>query len=242
MNYNYLESANIAGLYKETVTAPEHCGIGDLNRMMQHSTEQAMERLGISVEDLNQRELLWVICFSQITIGRIPSFGEEVQMFTWPGGEKMGMYIRKYAAFTGSGEQLFEAASLFSLVNSGTRTMVVPSDSGFVMPVVSLAEEPKLPKLTARGAEPDKEKTYMAKEQEIDYNGHVNNAFYLDWARDLLEEHAPGSSGHVGNIWIGYSKEILKGDLVTMKYSLDNQELFLRGYVNSESCFTIKCY
>ena len=241
MDYNFLKNAHIAGLHKEEITVGEKCGSGDLNRMMQQATETAMGRLGVSIEELQKEQLLWVICFSQIEIFRMPKAGESISVYTWPGAEKMGMFTRKYVFFTQNGEELVNASSLFSLANQETRTMVLPSEAGFIFPVVQLAGEPKVPKLTARGSEGEGEKVHLVIEDEIDHNGHVNNAFYLDWAQDIIVAGKPELSDQVRNIWIGYSKEVLKDDSVVMKYSLDTDGLFLRGYVNNESCFTIKC-
>lgn len=239
MDYQALEGARITGLYKEELCAPQPCGIGSLNRMMQQVTEHAMERLGISIEELQASELIWVICFSQIEITRMPREGEMLVMYSWPGAEKMGMFTRRYAAFTKDGEEIFTAASLFSLVNEKTRALVLPSDSGFILPLVTLPDEPKLPKLTARGSEGEKETLHLVKAEEIDHNGHVNNAYYLDWAEEVLQEEAHGQAQDIRSIWIGYSKEVLEGDTVAMRYACSGQQLFLRGYVNGESCFTI---
>ncbi|MBR3401191.1 MAG: hypothetical protein IKG67_03010 [Parasporobacterium sp.] len=239
MNYQTLKDTHITGLYREELNVMQPCGIGDLNRMMQQVTEHAMERLGISVEELQISELLWVICFSQIEITRMPREGEELVIYSWPGAEKMGMFTRRYAAFTKEGEEIFTAASLFSLVNEKTRVLVLPSDSGFILPLVTLVDEPKLPKLTARGSEGEKETLHLVKAEEIDHNGHVNNAYYLDWAEEVLQEEAPGQAQDIRSIWIGYSKEILEGDTVAMRYACSSPQLFLRGYVNGESCFTI---
>jgi len=239
MDYQVLESARDTGLYKEELTAPQPCGSCGLNRIMQQVTEHGMERLGISVEDLQDAGLLWVICFSQINVKRMPLGGEAVVIYTWPGAEKMGMYTRRYAAFTPEGEELFTAASLFSLVNEQTRALVLPADSGFILPVVKLPEEPKLPKFSARGTEGDSEMSHLVTAGEIDHNGHVNNAFYLDWAEEVRQKEALSAPENVTSIWISYSKEVLQDQLVAMKYGCNAQELFLRGYVNGESCFTI---
>ena len=238
MDYRELKNARITGLYKEELTALRPCGIGGLNRMMQQTTEHAMERLGISVEELMDLELLWVICFSRIEVSRMPRSEEPMVIYSWPGAEKMGMFTRRYAAFTTEGEELFCAASLFSLVNRKTRALVLPGDSGFILPVVKLPDEPTLPKLTARGTE-DREMIHLAAADEIDHNGHVNNAYYLDWAETIFQKESSGQEDHVHTIWIGYSREILEGDEVTMRYSCSGPELFMRGYVNGESCFTI---
>jgi len=239
MEFQTLETARITGLHKEELTAPQPCGPGGLNRMMQQATEHGMQRLGVSVEELMGAGLLWVICFSQINVKRMPCGGESVSIYTWPGAEKMGMFTRRYAAFTQEGEELFTAASLFSLVNETTRALVLPADSGFIFPVVNLPDEPKLPRFSARGTEGNLEISHPVTSDEIDKNGHVNNAFYLDWAEEVRQKEALSAPDDVTSIWIGYSKEVLQDQLVTMRYGCNEQELFLRGYVNGESCFTI---
>ena len=95
---------------------------------MQQATEHAMNRVGISVEELKAAGMLWVICFSQIHVSRMPLSGESMNIYTWPGAEKMGMYTRRYAAFTPEGEELFTAASLFSLVDEKNDMIFAMSD------------------------------------------------------------------------------------------------------------------
>lgn len=239
MDFQALENTRITGLYKEELNCSQPCKVGSLNRMMQQATEHAMETLGMSVEELQEAKLLWVITFTQIEVCRMPKEGENLILYTWPGAEKMGMFTRRYAAFTQGGEELFTAASLFSLVDENTRTLVLPSACGYILPTVVLPEEPKLPKLTARGREGEKEMLHLVSAEEIDHNGHVNNAFYLDWTEEVLKKEDPSGRRVLHSIWIGYSKEVLEGETVAMRYTCQEEDLFLRGYVNGESCFTI---
>jgi len=107
MKYSDFPNITIAGLYKEEYVFSDKPEIGDLTRLMQQATEHAMERLGISVEDLTSWNLSWVICLSQIEIIRMPRPMEPLELYTWPGKEKMGMYTRRYVAYNQKGEELF---------------------------------------------------------------------------------------------------------------------------------------
>lgn len=231
---------DITGLHKEVVSISSPIEIGDLNRMMQSATEHSMERLGMSVSDLLEWNLLWVICFSQINILRMPKPGERIEIYTWPGAEKMGMYTRRYVFFTESGEELLNAASMFSLVDQKTRTMVLPSKADFIFPVVQMPGENKLPKLNVKNVETKEEMHHQVDDSEIDINAHVNNAFYLDWCSNIMEKKALKRKEQIESIWISYAREIRKGDEVILRYAMEEDSLFVKGYVQSDSSFTVR--
>ncbi|MBQ9031402.1 MAG: hypothetical protein IJ106_08130 [Parasporobacterium sp.] len=239
MNHKDFLQTGIAGLYKEELSAADIVTAGDLNRMMQRVTENSMERLGVTVSDLMDRNLLWVICFSQIQVTRMPEPGESLEIYTWPGAPKLGMYTRRYVFFTKDGEELLQAASLFSLVNQKTREMVLPSDANIIFPVVQMPEEMKLPKMTLKGPEATSEVRHLVESGEIDINDHVNNAFYLDWCTDILAQKAPDSAFQAGSIWISYAREIRPREEVSLQYSQEKGRLFVKGYVQGEHCFTM---
>ena len=238
MNYSDLKKADPEGLYKETIIIDRHYAIGDLARMMQKVTENAMGELGTDFHALKEKDLIWVLCFSEISIGRMPAEGETLQIFTWPGENRFGMSSRRYALYSPEGERLMTCASLFSTVDRKTRTMVTPGQAGVSFPVVVFADEPAFPKLKEKGPETPMERQHAVTAHEIDKNDHVNNAFYLDWIENMIGDSLHTAPDQIRRIWISYAREIRAGETVLFRYGQENGQLFVKGSVGKDTCFT----
>ena len=195
MNYMELKQNRSDSVYSEILMVDRQYALGDIARLFQRITENAMDKLGTGYYQLKEKELIWVICFSDIRIKRMPAEGETIEIYSWPGKDRFGMYSRRYAMYTGDGESLITCASLFSIVDQNTRKMIASGDAGFSFPVVEFADEPPLPKMNEKGGVTSQVQQHAVSVHEIDKNDHVNNSFYLDWAENLSERNA-GHSGH----------------------------------------------
>lgn len=232
-----IKSSQAKGLYRESILIDRQYALGDLARLLQRTTENAMAALGIDISILKRKGLIWVLCFSEYRIRRMPSEGETLEICSWPGKERFNMYSRKYALNSPDGECLITCASLFSAVDRNTRKMTAPSDVGFVFPVLEFPDEPALPKMTEKGIATPLEQQHAVSIHEIDRNEHVNNSFYLDWAENLLGDSAEPPDRPVRRIWISYLKEIRMGETVKFQYGKEADTLFIKGLVGNEHCF-----
>ena len=212
---------------------------GALAGIMQDITVSHMNSHGITVESMREKKLIWVIVCTQINISRLPEAGERVEQYTWPGAEKFGMQSRRYVFFTKDGEELLNAASLFLLVDSASRSLSESAKETVSLPVVVMEGEPKLPKMMQKFPALLFGKSHEAAGSEIDYNGHVNNAVYLDWA-DSIFDSAFLKTRRLKAFWVQYDKEILEGQKVQMSYTADAGSVWLKGAVGGTECFKVK--
>ncbi|MBR3245477.1 MAG: hypothetical protein IKF90_22735 [Parasporobacterium sp.] len=210
-----------------------------LARFMQDMTTVHMNQAGISVESLMAENLLWVIVCTQINISRLPKAGETVEQYSWAGAEKFGMHSRRFAFFTKEGEELLNAASLFLLVNKETRALCEPTKETLSLPIVEVEGEPKLPKMMQKYPTLMFGKTHIVQDSEIDYNDHVNNAVYLDWADSIFDNDFI-KNREIKGFWVQYDKEIVLGQNVEMKYATAENSAFLKGCVEGADCFKVK--
>ena len=212
---------------------------GTLARWMQDMTTVDMNARGISVESLMEENLLWVIVCTQININRLPKAGETVEQYSWSGAEKFGMHSRRFAFFTMDGEELLNAASLFLLVNKETRALSEPTKETLSLPIVEVEGEPRLPKMMQKYPTLMFGKTHVVEESEIDYNDHVNNAVYLDWA-DSIFDHDFITNRKMKGFWVQYDKEIVLGQNVELKYGTSDASVFIKGCVDGTEYFKVK--
>ncbi|MBR3361824.1 MAG: hypothetical protein IKG39_10845 [Lachnospiraceae bacterium] len=212
---------------------------GTLARLMQDATTAHMASLGIGVDTLMEKDLLWVIVCTQINITRLPKRGETIEQYTWAGAEKFGMHTRRYAFFSKEGEELLQAASLFLLVNKESRTLSEAEKETVNLPLVEIAGEPKLPKMMQKFPSLMFSKTHEVSASEIDYNEHVNNAVYLEWADTIFDPEFTEEQ-EIKEYWIQYDQEIVLGQKVEMKYASADNCAYLKGYVEGTECFKMK--
>jgi acyl-ACP thioesterase len=205
---------------------------------MQRITEKAMSELGISYSWLEEKHLIWVMCFMEIRINRMPSDGEMLEIYTWPGKERFGMYSRRMVMYSPEGgECLIESTVLSSAVDRDTRKMITPAASEISFPIVEFADEPAFPKLYEKGIRTPLTQQHEVSIHEIDINEHVNNSFYLDWAENLLGDHSDRMHENAKRIWINYEREILAGETVVFHYGIEKGTLFVKGRVGDDNCF-----
>lgn len=207
---------------------------GDLARGMEKITEEHLGILGLSRDKLKAEGKIWVIAWTQIHISRLPKLGEQMILRIWPGKMKAMMQVRKYAFYTADGEALACAASIFVMMDAGTRSFAAPSEILKYLPVVELPGEPELPPMRLNfPAELGQTMSRTVAAEEIDLNGHLNNTHYLDWADSLLDSKLPTS------IWVQYVKELLEGQEVALQHEMQESALYVRGVSAEKDSFLL---
>ncbi len=177
--------------------------------------------MGADWETLNQKDLFWAIIRHQIQINRLPVAGETVILETWPMPTTRVAYPRATVGYDREGNVLFRTAAVWVLMNSQTRSMVLPGKSGVVVDGILCGNELALPSsLSPMVAENHTLRT--VRYTELDKNLHMNNTRYLDWVDDLLSsqfhrEHPARA------ITICYLSEALEGQEITLNWELTDQ-------------------
>lgn len=224
---------------KEHVDMFDHVLPGTLARFMQKATEEHMSAIGLDDQWLRSQGLLWVIVWTNAWIERLPGAGEDIVLHTWSGEEKFGMFSRRYNFMSTNGEILIKASSLFLLMNAKTRTVAGNEILSGKIPVIVYQGEQKLPKQIMRFSKLMSTKIRSVQSSEIDKNNHMNNAFYLDWAMDVLEKTYLERHS-LKFFWVEYNKELLLDQQVQMNYQLEKDCLYLKGESMGEPSFSVK--
>lgn len=213
--------------------------IGALARYMEQITRKHLNQYGLTREGFRARGKIWVIAWTSIEIQRLPKLGEMLLLRIWPSKKRGGMYARKYVFYTVQGEPLAWASSLFTLMDQKTRTLADPDSKLETIPLVSFAQEQPLPKLLQpfpKAWEHCRERIVLP--EEIDQNGHLNNTHYIDWAGELRKE-AGVECSYPRTVWVQYSRELLEGQTVSLRYQYEDHTLYVRGYHEEEEAFSV---
>ena len=153
--------------------------------MIQEAAGQHSIRLGTDWDTLNKKHLFWAVTRHRVQVTRLPMEGETITVETWPMPTTRVAYPRSVVAYDAAGNELFRAISLWVLMDSQSRTMVLPGKSGVVVDGTLTGTELAVPHSIMPAV---LENTAMRTVgySELDVNGHMNNTRYMDWVDDLL--------------------------------------------------------
>lgn len=163
--------------------------------------------------------LYWVIIRHRVQVTRLPRKGETVRLETWPMPTTRVAYPRSVVAYDEQGSELFRSISLWVLMDPETRAMVLPDKSGVLVKGILRGNELPSPRSLAPaslGAQVERTVRFT----DLDVNGHMNNARYLDWLADLL----PGSfhrDHFIRDMTLGYLSEALEEDRLLQQWQMD---------------------
>lgn len=151
-----------------------------------------------------------------------PSAGEEIVIRTWPNKNMKAIFTRYFTVESVDGKILGSAVSQWALFNIEKRAVVRPSEYGIVFPEVVSREEPySLPKGAMYSpdifeSEKVTSSSRIPSYNDFDYNRHVNNAKYVEWAEDALTETFFAKGKQISSIDIKYKHEIALDEFVKM--------------------------
>ena len=175
--------------YSETDEHGRLSLLGIINYMQDCSTFQSEDaRVGVNYLDNNHKA--WLLSSWQIMIDRYPRLGERLEVGTWHCASR-GIYgYRNFVIRDERGNDCVRAGSVWFLFDTQKNVpiRVLPEDTepyGAKEPPLKLAPAPRkiaVPECYETG------KTIVVARHHIDTNHHVNNARYVDMARESIPE------------------------------------------------------
>ena len=169
-------------------------------------------RLGLSVIDLGKRNMTWVLSRYHVLVHRYPALGAQLEVVTWPSGKHGYFALRDFEVSDGGGPVLSATSSWMVIDLEKKLAIKVDAVVGPRYAVEKRAlDDPfaSLPVLSAR----ESEVRFRTEMGHLDWNRHVNNAVYVQWAlegvpQDLLMNRRPME------IEVSYRAEAFYGDEV----------------------------
>ena len=207
-------------LFEQTFTVRyyelDHTGlvrpVALLNYLQDAAGDHA-RRLGVSVADLRQRGLTWVLSRVHMTVERLPHGGETVLVRSWPSMREGRFSCREFELFDQQGRQVAAATSSWAVLDLMTRRPVRLDD---VLPDYPLRPQravhddfASLPRLETA----EREERFLARRSDLDVNRHVNNVVYVTWALETLPDQV-ADGFQLMELEVGYRAEAFAGDEV----------------------------
>ena len=187
--------------------------------------EVAGDHSALLKADFSHTNLYWVITRQKVQISRLPAAGETITLETWPMPTTRVAYPRSTIAYDAQGNELFRSISLWVLMDPQSRAMVLPGKSGVTVDGLLRGSELAVPGSLVPG---DLQNVTARKVcyTELDVNGHMNNARYLDWMDDLVDasfhkEHTPRE------FTVCYLSEAREGEAIELHWELNQDGALL---------------
>lgn len=180
--------------------------------------------LGADYDTLAAKNLFWAILRTKVQVTRMPRRNETIRLETWPLPTTRVAYPRSVVAYDGKGHEIFRAISLWVLMDTRTRAMVLPGKSGLIVSGTLRGNE-----LSAPGSILPKIYTNTTSRTvrftDLDRNGHMNNTRYFDWMCDLLPSsfHAEHT---IRELTICYLAEAREGQTLDMNWEIGDDGVF----------------
>lgn len=169
-------------------------------------------------DTLAQKGLFWAVIRHRMEISRYPKAGETITVETWPMPTTRSSYPRAILALDEQGKEVFRLVSLWVLVDIHKRRMVLPEKSGIEVQGFLRGNELAEPaKILPQELKNVTRRTVT--EEEIDRNGHMNNAKYLTWSLDLIPPEA-NIDKHPRELEICYLSESRLGQELILSWEL----------------------
>ena len=141
--------------------------------------------LGAGFDALMEKNLFWAILRTHVQISRMPRSGETIRLETWPMPTSRVAYPRSVVAYDEQEQEVFRAISLWCLMDTKSRSMVLPGKSGVMVEGTLRGNELTVPgALSIKGLENSVARPVRF--SDLDRNGHMNNTRYMEWIGDLL--------------------------------------------------------
>ena len=191
--------------------------------LVQEAAGQHCALLGVDHDTLSQRNLFWAVTRNRVQITRLPRLGETVHIETWPMPTTRVAYPRCVVAYDADHRELFRSISLWVLMDSQSRAMVLPGKSDVLVEGICTGTELDAPRAIAT-REMECSVTRTVGFSLLDRNGHMNNTRYMDWVYDLLPS-AFHENHPVQEFTVCYLNEARENENITLAYELANQQI-----------------
>lgn len=189
-------------------------GIRTLFNFMQSTADNHSKSLGTSVNLMAERNLTWVYARFYTEIARYPAMYETVKCRTWRSGVTEGMVNREFIMEDQAGGEILRATSSLALIDRGTRKPVEIPD--FILNQLDNERGRALNYVVFPVEKTDKNDylyTLRTRYEDIDINGHMNNASY---AQLFFESgySAIHDGAFMSSIDIIFKGEVLYNDII----------------------------
>ena len=207
---------------------------------------QHSDLAGYGYNDIPKTHLSWVLLHWKVEILQRVCYGEMVTVKTWARSANKFFTLRDFEMYDEQGTLLCRASSKWSLINTETSGIARVTDeilekyhkeekSVFCEEDIAKLGEPKLPAIPAF--------SFFVLRRDIDFNHHMHNTYYLDYAYEALPEEIY-EQDEMTHFEIMYKTGAKLGDMVDCYYTTQDDAHFvvMKNHENGRLSAMIKLY
>ena len=196
--------------------------------LMENLAGQHSAYCHFSFSDIAKDNLSWVILNWKLQVFRRPKDEEEVVVETWGRFFNKIFVLRDFKVIDDDGNLCAIATSKWCLINNEKGKIAhMPDNLDEIyhgLNSTSVFNIDDLPKLNVpKDVEPSFSDKYKIRRFDLDFNHHVHNLNYLNFAYELLPMDVY-TGNELNNVEIAYKREIKYGETIhSFLYTQDNQ-------------------
>lgn len=192
-------------------------------QLMQECSMQNVIQLKLSVWDLEQDQLSWVLLKKDIVINRFPLVGEQIRIKTYPSGFHRIFAYRDFIVYDHEDNIIATASSTWGLMHTVKRRLIkIPSyefydhipDHSLDRPSFSLSDN----------IDSKYSSETTIKWRQLDWNGHVNNVVLIEEMLDSLPVEFLNSR-KLKQLQLQFKTESLLNDTLIAQSAIDHNHV-----------------
>jgi len=200
----------------------------------QEAAAMSATRSGFSDKVLMEHGLVWILSRMDIRFLRLPQRLDRVRFETWHKGVSGPYFLRDYKMLDPDGEILARGTSCWAVMDFESRRAVRPDRlTDIISPEAededSAVDEIARKLLVPAGAELQEGGTHRVNYSDLDYNGHANNAKYIQWAVDALPAEI-STAKDLGRMEINFNAESRLGEDIELKTCCGDGVCYVEGF------------
>jgi len=178
------------------------------------------ESIGIGRDAMAKSGQVWILSRMSVVLYRRPTYRENITVRTFPIGWEKLFALREYDIRDSSNEAIVRGSSSWIILDIEKRRPIRPQT---IMEKIALNKSLATLPGGAIGI-PAQENLQKIGERkalfsDIDYNGHVNNARYINWIEDIVEPELIENAVQM-RLDINYLGEVKFGEITELWSSL----------------------
>ena len=187
------------------------------HKMKLSSLMKILQDLAYDGEQTFERGYLWVFSKLKIHINKMPYDQEVIKLITYPNELMHFVYPRTFVIKDNQDNVLVKATSFWCLINTNTRKIALPSETG--IGVTSSYKADPIDKIAVKDV--SFKESRIVRYTDIDLNKHLNNTRYLDFICDLYDSNYFAFHS-IKKLNIAFHQEVKEGQKVDIYASSDN--------------------
>ena len=202
---------------------------------------QHADVLGFGISDFEPQNLFWVLSKAFLDIKKMPEWGENIVVKTWPKGVKSFYGMRDFEVLNTFKKPIITATSYWAVINSKTHRPVKPESIKGTFPEHNKNAYNSPQEKISKNYRVIEEKTFNIPYFAIDLSQHTNNTYYIEQACNLFKLQFPEYI--ISKCSFEFRSETKFNDKFTAAIGkLDDKNIIVEFLKDSKSVFAAKFY